>query len=52
MIRGYARVHTNPKSKRFLGNDDLSHKMRGIRVYGWRFLADVIFLEKKLKSPS
>ena len=32
MIRGYPRVHTNPKSKIFLGIDDLSHKMRGMRV--------------------
>ena len=32
MIRGYPRVHTNPKSKRSLGKDDLSHKMRGMRV--------------------
>ena len=28
MNRGYPRVHTNPKSKRFWGKDDLSHKMR------------------------
>ena len=32
MIRGYPRVHTNPKSKKFLGKDDQSHKMRGMRV--------------------
>ena len=32
MSRGYPRVHTFPKSKIFLEKDDLSHKMRGIRV--------------------
>ena len=32
MIRGYPRVHTNPKSKSFFMKDDLSHKMREIRV--------------------
>ena len=32
MIRGYPRVYTNPKSKRFFGKDDLSQRMRGFRV--------------------
>ena len=41
MIRRYPRPHTNPKSKNFLGKDDLSHKMRGMRVPLWRFLTDV-----------
>ena len=32
MNRGYPMVHKNLKSNRFWGKDDLSHKMRGMRV--------------------
>ena len=52
MIRGYPGVHKNPKSKIFLGKDDLSQKMRGMRVPWWRFLTDVTLLGKNLNSPS
>ena len=49
MIRGYPRVHSNPKSKRFLGKDDLPHQMRGISVPSWRFLTDVTLLGPKFE---
>ena len=51
MIRCYPKVHTNDQSERFLGKDDLSHKMRGMCAPRWRFLAYVILLEQNLKSP-
>ena len=52
MNRGYPRVYTNPKIKRFWRKDDLSHKMRGMRVPWWRFMNDVTLLGQKSKSPS